>query len=169
MNRIDVIKNRPEWKNTRKGIWHKFTNGKSWGQIYYERTCPVCKCKFAASTMHVKYCSNNCHSSIFQLEEKSHRWTGGKIASGKGYILILKRDHPFAAKPNFYIPEHRIIMEEILGRYLKKNEAVHHINGIKHDNRPENLIVLTHSEHAEFHNWKRKQFSQNKQQKKSHS
>ena len=48
--------------------------------------------------------------------------------------------------------EQAIIAEEILGRPLAENEVVHHINGIKDDNRLENLAVLNRSDHVKLHN-----------------
>lgn len=50
-----------------------------------------------------------------------------------------------------FIDEHRKIMEEHIGRKLKPNEVVHHINGNKNDNRIENLQLMTLSEHTRLH------------------
>lgn len=91
-----------------------------------------------------------------RIGEKANHWKGGRRYNN-GYIVIYYPNHPF---PNFqkkYVYEHRLIMEKILNKYLKPNERVHHLNGIKDDNRPENLILFSSSnEHAKFHNYKRK-------------
>jgi hypothetical protein len=47
-----------------------------------------------------------------------------------------------------YVEEHRLIVEQRVGRPLRADEDVHHKNGIKNDNRDENLELLTHAEHA---------------------
>lgn len=69
--------------------------------------------------------------------EQAHRWKGGKRTTPDGYVWLRKPDHPSAQ--NGYIQEHRFVMEQMIGRYLIAGETVHHKNGIKHDNRPENL------------------------------
>lgn len=65
----------------------------------------------------------------------------------QGYVMRQSSDHP-AANCSGYVADHRLVMETILGRYLLRVEQVHHRNGVRHDNRPENLELWTRSQPA---------------------
>lgn len=78
----------------------------------------------------------------------NHGWKGGRTVDKHGYVLLLRPDHPRAKKHTGYVQEHRLVMEEFLGRFLLPTEVVHHINGIRDDNRVENLQVFqSNAEH----------------------
>jgi len=83
-----------------------------------------------------------------KLEEKSHQYKGGYIHKTLGYKFIQKD------RKKIY--EHRYVMEKYLKRKLKKSEHIHHINGIKIDNRIENLKIITAKEHPKLHNFARR-------------
>ena len=83
--------------------------------------------------------------------DASHKWKGGRWTHKSGYIYAYTPEHP-AANRDGYVLEHRLVAEQTIGRYLTTLEIVHHINGIKTDNRPENLVVTTRAEHErDFH------------------
>ena len=84
-----------------------------------------------------------------QAGEKHWKWGGGRITAF-GYVLIWSPDHPNKSKRG-YVQEHRLIIEKEIGRYLTKEEVVHHINNIRDDNRIENLKLMTRSEHTKLH------------------
>ena len=65
-----------------------------------------------------------------------------------GYIILKK----IYGVRNKAILMHRYLMELKIGRELKSNECVHHINGIRDDNRIKNLVILTNSQHTKLHN-----------------
>jgi hypothetical protein len=78
---------------------------------------------------------------------RSPTWRGGRFRS-KGYWMVslsivsaadMALALPMVPKDRDYLPEHRLVMARTLGRPLKKGEVVHHRNGVKTDNRPENL------------------------------
>ncbi len=84
------------------------------------------------------------------LGEKNPRWSGGQYTDKHGYKFIHD-------DKNRWRKEHRIIVEKIIGRELKKWETIHHINEIKTDNRSENLYYFSNdSQHKSYHGLKNK-------------
>jgi hypothetical protein len=82
-----------------------------------------------------------------KIGERHYAWVGRTIDKD-GYILVHVKGHPNARKHSNWIFEHRLVMEEALGRYLLPTEVIHHINGEKTDNRIENLqLFASNGEH----------------------
>jgi hypothetical protein len=79
-----------------------------------------------------------------------HNWKGGTTHHAAGYVYVTAPGHPYADKDG-YVLEHRLVMEQKLGRYLTSDELVHHENEIKTDNRPENLELTSRSAHMSHH------------------
>jgi hypothetical protein len=72
--------------------------------------------------------------------EKAAHYTGGRHVTAEGYVHVqAPPGHPQAHGNGGYVKEHRLVMEQHLGRLLLPKETVHHINGVHDDNRIENL------------------------------
>lgn len=85
-----------------------------------------------------------------RIGKDAGNWRGGRRHSTSGYIYVYHPDHIYATKAG-YVMEHRLIMEEVVGRVLEPGEIVHHINGKKDDNRIENLELKTNGTHISEH------------------
>jgi hypothetical protein len=90
---------------------------------------------------------------LFSWQTRSHipqetaGWKGGRVNDGKGYVRIWCPNHPravsFSSNPKKrYVYEHILNWEKANGKPIPKGYIVHHLNGIRNDNRPENLAVL---------------------------
>ena len=73
-----------------------------------------------------------------QAGPANHHWKGGKTRHHDGYLMVRLPAHP-RARTAGYVFEHILVMEALLGRHLCLDESVHHRNGVRDDNRVENL------------------------------
>ena len=103
-----------------------------------------------------KFCSRECAKKGWAGKSRSPetqfykgmrgtRWNGG-IAHSRGYRLLRRPEHE-RASPNGYVSEHILVWEQVNGRPLPQDWCVHHLNGIKDDNRPENLVGMPRKNH----------------------
>lgn len=74
------------------------------------------------------------------IRRRAHR-----TSNAEGYVLVWAPDEP-GTSARGYIMEHRLVMQRQLGRALLPGENVHHLNGVKDDNRPENLELWVKSQ-----------------------
>lgn len=110
------------------------------------KTCPNCqkktwlsKYRESKSNQKTKCCSKACAVKWY-IEDK-HPSYKGKRKNGKtlyqGYVVVYGANGK--KRGGYGVSEHRLVMENKLKRKLRSNEAVHHKNGLRWDNRPENL------------------------------
>lgn len=86
-----------------------------------------------------------------QVGERGNNWQGGRIVRDGRVLLYVGREHPLADVYG-YAYEHRLVASGKLGRALRGDEHVHHVDLDPMNNDPGNLVVLTNAQHRRLHN-----------------
>lgn len=97
-----------------------------------------------------RYCSRDCKHLGVGDALRGQPLTGKLVTRhSAGYLLEWAPGHPRASRSR--VLQHLLVMEAVLGRPLKPNEEVHHANGRRDDNWPDNLEVWVKGEHQRMH------------------
>ena len=106
------------------------------------RTCVHCGSEFVRAQGDPDiFCSAKCHTA-----HRREQAMGGKKPTSDGYVAVYQPDWPTAQPSTGRVLEHRLVMEQHLGRPLLPGENVHHVNGKRDDNRLENLELWVTSQ-----------------------
>ncbi len=141
------------WRDDSGQWWYRF--GRRGDRIRTSvQTCARCGREFVGCPIkrggsQTPHCSRKCGVEASYAKqahpmgwrgEKSRSWKGGTTKARGGYVMVHAPDHPSVqGTTRRYVRRCRLVMEQTLGRTLLPGEQVHHKNGIRDDDRPENL------------------------------
>lgn len=110
-----------------------------------DQSSPSCVCGCGAQPSVGRRFVLGHHARQQPTGDAAYRWAGGRHTSSRGYAFLW-------VDSRGYVQEHRLVMEQMVGRRLTRQEVVHHRNHNKLDNRPENLVLVSHqAEHIRTH------------------
>lgn len=140
-----------------KPVIGEIKKGKDLGKLppwkqYIWAVCPECGTERWVQAKRGLPDHKICAACYRKHHNAANTWNykGGKTHS-RDYILIKKPEHPRAGKYTGYVLEHILVWEQVHNQPVPEGCHIHHLNGIKTDNRPSNLICLTPAKHNEAH------------------
>jgi len=109
---------------------------------------------YASQWSSAKKQCRKCYAKVLSAKpgDENPAWKGGApYVDNDGYVRIYAPNHPRAQKTTGRVYEHILVAEAHFGISIARGVVVHHRNGIKTDNRPENLELTTAGVHAKGH------------------
>ena len=109
---------------------------------FRQRSNQSCTCGCGEYTF-ISTSKNNCKPNQYlpghYSGKKHHNWKNGICMSGE-YVLIWQKDHPYADEKG-YIRRSHFIVEKAIGKYLPDKAIVHHVDEIRDNDNPKNLVA----------------------------
>lgn len=112
--------------------------------------CMDCGTPIGRSAKRCRVCDNKWRSIRYR-GEGSPNWKQGRTVDTSGYVLIRVKPDTHKVGAGAYRREHHVVWEKAHGKPVPKGWIIHHLNGIKDDNRPENLAAVSRREHHVRH------------------
>ena len=111
-----------------------------------ETTCPTCGITFMRCNSNFnggknQYCSEDCYNARFPSSWVDEVIGIRKQKTRSGDVRVYLPDHHLS-KDDGYVLEHLVVWEVKTGQSVPDGKTVHHLNGIRDDNRPENLSLF---------------------------
>jgi len=116
------------------------------------KTCKDCEQPITRYAARCKSCANRLRSKGKNHKGKNNpNWQGGTRKTPEGRILLYAPDNPMSDGQG-YVRRSRLVMSELVGRDLTREEIVHHRDGAPTNDSPDNLrLFKNHSEHTKHH------------------
>jgi hypothetical protein len=108
---------------------------------------------FGVSLRTISRRMNRCGIPPRRVGRPCNRKVGQEHKRSDGRVMVYMPKHPRAHNGNVY--RALLVWEEFHGHPLPKGVDIHHVNGIPDDDRPENLMAMTHGEHTRLHDLER--------------
>lgn len=139
-------RSRTTWNN-----YCQYQRKRGWtGRTY----CQPCAARQSGKAQLGRKCPSVSQANHERRGAKHASWKGGRYIDAQGYVLVNVRSGHNNGKSGWdsYRKEHYLVMEEHLGRKLRSGEVIHHIDGDKTNNRPNNLwLAQDQSKHRTAH------------------